>query len=101
MSRTGDIADAAEGIVAGTLDPLTGIRRIVDSVGPAWDRDDDLVAIVEIHSVTDHYPGLPQRELWDPTALAELDVERDAYFAEAAPGLLEVCRRLAARRDEA
>ncbi len=97
MTNREQIAVVAGAVLAGSIDPLTACRRILSLAGDAERKDDDILSIVGIDSETDHFPGPEQRKLWDPKALAEKDLEREAYFERVGPRLREACVHLASK----
>jgi hypothetical protein len=63
--------------------------------GGAEREDPDIVTIIGVDSETDHLPDPEHRKFWDPSALAEKDLEIEAYFESAGPRLREACVHLA------
>ena len=95
MTTKGRIAGVAAGVLAGSIDPLSACRRIVDLAGDDELQDEDILVIRGIESETDDHPGPAQRSAWDPTVLAARDADLEAYLQRV--GLRDVCARLAAK----
>jgi hypothetical protein len=93
-----DIVAAAMQVVAGTLDPLEGCRRIVRQQCELTEeerQDPDFLTIVGIESETDSFPSDEVREHWQGQDLAELDRLKEEYLQRNRRWLVDACRAIA------
>ena len=94
-----DVAVAARAMLSGELSFIEGARRIaaLRLVADILDSDQDMLAFVAIDSETDTYPFGETRLLWNPEALAKLQLEIDRAEQWARDTGLAHCRKLVER----
>ena|ERR1700685_969529 len=91
----------ARAIVAGTLNPVVGCRKIVRLRTQVFPQDlpaFDTVRAVE--SETDDYPVGDIRDRYDSGLLARLDESVGAYLRTVRPALLQACEEIIHQFDE-
>jgi len=90
-----EIVKLAIGVVRGEIDMVEGARLLVRRFGKAGLRDDpDAITIIGFESETDDLPVGPQRQYWNPEALAAKDKQREAYISRAGAAVLDACQSL-------
>jgi hypothetical protein len=93
-----EVTRAASGILAGSVDLITGARQLASlSHKVHADKDPDFVTFIGIHSGTDVFPLGTVRQHWNPDALAKYDLERERAEQQYRPRALECARRLLTR----
>lgn len=94
------MAEAARKILAGSIDLLTGARRIVNVSRGLPEPElshSDVLTFVAVDSELDDVPIGSARNLWAPEALTEKDRRRDEYLARAREAVEEACRGIISR----
>lgn len=92
-----EIVFIAARVLAKTIDPIEGCRRIVRYQGELSEierHNPNFVTLVGIESETDHCPVGVGRRLWEGQAVAEQDRELAEYLQRIEGQLLEACRAL-------
>lgn len=90
-----DIVAIARAMVSGTLDLMSGCRRLCDLRHRIGASDSDLfLPIIGFESQTDDYPIGAMRAQYEKDYLKQVDEQMDAFLVEARPGVLAACKRI-------
>jgi hypothetical protein len=93
-----EVIAIAEQMIAGGLDLIEGCRKLVPHLRAVGLRDDPYAkAIVGVESETDEFPLGPERQNWDPAALAAKDLELAEYVARVREDVMVACRAIVGR----
>lgn len=90
-----NIVETARAMMSGSLDLVTGCRRLCDLRHRVGASDSELFRpIIAFESQTDDYPLGAVRSFCEENYLKQLDEQMDAYLADASQAVLAACRRI-------
>ena len=90
-----ELIDTARAMLRGSLDVVTGCRRLVTLAHSAALADDDLfTVIISFESQTDHLPTESLRDRWNTAALARDEAEVQPFVASMRPAIERACEQI-------
>ena len=95
-----ELLEIVEKMLSGQISFLDGSYRVYglrSKLGGVLDFDEDFMPFVAVVSETDNFPLAPQRHLWDPDALRQLEPEIEKAEMWAKSVAADACRTLIAR----
>ncbi|TLS67206.1 hypothetical protein FEF65_07120 [Mariprofundus erugo] len=87
-----EIARYSASIISNELDPIEGCRLILELwYGLEEESNDDINYLIAIESDSEHFPCSNNRELYSPSYLETLDLEKEKLLASEYDNIKEVC----------
>jgi hypothetical protein len=96
-----EIASAILEDKRGICEGSRALARLAHGLVADWRVDPDFVVFGALDSDSDRFPVGDVRRLWEPSALAALDIERAQMEERARPDVMAACRSVLARFGEA